>query len=116
MTNINAQGKALAMHYAGELSGWASVTTRPLFGAIALYRDGLVFAMVWKGSLYFKVDDASRGGYEAAGSHALGYVSGGNDHALKSYQEVPVDVLEDNDTLTEWAQRAWNAALNAAKG
>lgn len=115
MTKIIGQGKALATHYAGELSHWAPVTIRPLFGAVALYRDGLVFAMVWKGSLYFKVDDASRGDYETAGSHALGYVAGGNEHALESYQEVPVDVLEDNETLTEWAQRAWRAALSAAK-
>ncbi|HAT1611223.1 TPA: TfoX/Sxy family protein [Raoultella planticola] len=115
MTRLTAQSKALAVHYAGELSGWAHITTRPLFGAVALCRDGVVFAMVWKGSLYFKVDNASRAAYEAAGSHALGYVSEGNDHALKSYWEVPVDVLEDNETLTEWAQQAWSAALKAAK-
>ncbi|WP_101506822.1 TfoX/Sxy family protein [Erwinia sp. B116] len=116
MTKLAGQGKALAVHYAGELSGWAPITTRPLFGAVALYRDGLVFAMVWKGSLYFKVDNTSRADYEAAGSHALGYVAEGNDHALKSYWEVPVDVLEDNETLTEWAQRAWSAALKATRG
>ncbi|MBX9447022.1 TfoX/Sxy family protein [Dickeya chrysanthemi] len=116
MTKLTGQGKALAAHYAGELSGWAPITTRPLFGAVALYRDGLVFAMVWQGSLYFKVDNASRADYEAAGSHALGYVSEGNDHALKSYWEVPVDVLEDNEILTIWAQQAWSAALKTAKG
>ncbi|CAG74495.1 conserved hypothetical protein [Pectobacterium atrosepticum SCRI1043] len=112
MTKLTGQGRALAEHYAGELSGWAPITTRPLFGAVALYRDGLVFAMVWKGSLYFKVDNASQADYVAAGSHALGY---GNDHALKSYWEVPVDVIEDSERVLEWAQRAWSAALKAAK-
>ena len=29
------------------------IVTHPLFGAIGLYRSGQVFAMAWKGSLYF---------------------------------------------------------------
>ncbi|KVM84644.1 TfoX/Sxy family protein [Burkholderia stagnalis] len=115
MPKLTKQSRGLAAHYAEELSGWAPVTTKPLFGAVALYRDELVFAMVWMGSLYFKVDDSNRAEYEAAGSHALGYVVDGRDHALKSYREVPVDVIEDRGKLREWAQRAWSAALKAAK-
>jgi DNA transformation protein len=115
MKKITNQNNELAQYYAEQLSGWARITTRPLFGAVALYRDHQVFAMAWKGSLYFKVDDASRPEYEAAGSQPLGYVADGNEHALKSYWEVPVDVIEEHEALLAWAQRAWRAALKPAK-
>lgn len=59
MTKLIKQTKELAAHFADQLSGWASITARPLFGAVALYRDEHVFAMVWQGSLYFKVSDES---------------------------------------------------------
>jgi DNA transformation protein and related proteins len=91
------------------------IVTRPLFGAIGLYRNGQVFAMAWKGSLYFKVDEATRKNYEAANSHALGYVSEGMDHSLKSFWEVPADVIEDRDALREWARKACEAARKSAK-
>jgi DNA transformation protein len=115
MSKQSEETKKLADHYVDQLSDWAKITTRPLFGAVALYRDEHVFAMVWHGALYFKVSKESRGDYEAAGSHALGYVAQGHEHALKSYWEVPADVLEDREQLHEWAQRAWGAALKSAK-
>ncbi|KOF14377.1 TfoX, N-terminal [Ensifer adhaerens] len=115
MSKQSEQTKKLADHYVDQLSDWAKLTTRPLFGAIALYRTDHVFAMVWHGALYFKVDDNSRSEYEAAGSQALGYVSEGEDHALKSYWEVPADVIEDDDKLQAWAERAYHAALKHGK-
>ena len=115
MSKQSEQTQHLADHYVYQLSDWAKITTRPLFGAVALYRNNHVFAMAWHGALYFKVDDNSRGEYETAGSHALGYVTEGEDHALKSYWEVPVDVIEDGDKLQAWAERAYQAALKSGK-
>lgn len=115
MTKQSEQTQKLADHYVDQLSDWAKITTRPLFGAVALYRNDHVFAMAWHGALYFKVDDTSRGAYEAAGSQALGYQTEGEDHALKSYWEVPADVLEDDDKLIDWVERAYQAALKNKK-
>lgn len=115
MTKQSEQARKLADHYVHELADWSRITIRPLFGALALYRGDQVFAMVWHGALYFKVDDQSRPDYEKAHSHPLGYVSQGEDHALKSYWEVPADVVEDNDKLRAWAERAYEAALKAGK-
>jgi len=116
MSKQSQQTKHLADHYVDQLSGWGKITTRPLFGAVALYRSDQVFAMIWHGALYFKVDDESRAEYEAAGSRALGYVSEGEEHALKSYWEVPADVVESKDKLHAWAKRAYQAALKIGKG
>lgn len=115
MTEQSRKTQSLADHYVDQLSSWAKTTTRQMFGAVALYRHDHVFAMVWHGGLYFKVDDESRKGYEAAGSHALGYVSEGDKHALKSYWEVPADVLEDHEQLHQWAERAYHAAVKSQK-
>jgi DNA transformation protein len=68
-----------------------------------------------QGALYFNVDDQSRVVYEAAHSQPLGYVSKGEDLALKSYWEVPVDVTEDYEKLQLWAERAYQAALKSEK-
>lgn len=113
MSQHSAQMQKLADHYVDQLAGWAKVTTRPLFGAVALYRGKQVFAMAWHGALYLKVDDNSRGEFEAAGSHPLGYKSEGEDQALKSYWEVPVDVIEDDDRLKDWVDRAYQAAVKS---
>jgi Regulator of competence-specific genes len=107
--------KQLADHYVDLLADWAPVTTRPLFGAIALYRNDHVFAMIWQGGLYFKVDDTLREEYESAGSRPLGYRSAGRDLALQSYWEVPADVLEDGDRLYRDAEAAYQAALSSSK-
>ena len=115
MTKQSEQTQKLADHYVDQLSDWAKITTRPLFGAVALYRNEHVFAMAWHGALYFKVDDASRSDYEAAGSQTLGYSTDGEDHALKSYWEVPADVLEDEEKLRDWVERAYQAALTNKK-
>ena len=115
MPKQSERTKRLADQYVDQLSNWAKITTRPLFGAVALYRNAHVFAMVWRGALYFKVDEGSRGKYEAAKSHPLGYVSKGEDQALKSYWEVPADVIEDEDKLRAWADSAYNAAKSGKK-
>ena len=108
-------GSKQAEEYVARLSGWAAVTTRPLFGAIAFYRGSHVFAMLWKGALYFKVGDGNRADFKAAGSHTLGYQSQGKPRALNSYMEAPAAVVEDDEKLVEWADRAYREAL-AAQG
>ncbi|MBH2008364.1 MAG: TfoX/Sxy family protein [Xanthomonadaceae bacterium] len=76
--------QGLADHYIDLLEGWAKLEKRPLFGAIALYRNHYVFAMVWNGALYFKVDDESLSDYVKAKSHMLSYTSEGATRELKS--------------------------------
>uniref|UniRef100_UPI003F491E56 TfoX/Sxy family protein n=1 Tax=Ensifer adhaerens TaxID=106592 RepID=UPI003F491E56 len=115
MSKLSEQTRKLAEFYIDQLSDWAPIKTRPLFGAMALYRDDHVFAMVWHGALYFKVDDETRRDYEKAGSQPLGYVSDGEDHVLKSYWEVPAEVIEEHQKLIEWAECAFQAALRSAR-
>lgn len=116
MARADNRNEDLAAHYIERLSDWAELSKKPLFGAISLRREHLVFAMVWKGDLYFKVDDGSCSAYEEADSQPLAYTRGTGEQHLKSYWQVPADVLDDDDMLQQWAEKAWQAALKSRSG
>jgi len=86
-----------------QLSRLSDVTHRRMFGAYGLYEAGFFFAIVDEGRLYFKIDEESKRVYEEKGMKAFAPKP---DMVLTSYYEVPVDVLEDEGELCEWALRA----------
>ncbi len=65
--------------------------------------------MLYKERLYFKTDDSTRPQYEARGSE--GFQPRPGVKAQMTYYTVPAEVLEDDDELVRWAQRAVTAAL-----
>ena len=98
-----------------RLEGW-DVQTRRLFGTTALYRDGLVFALVWRGAVYFKVDEQSRPAYATAGAHPFTYTTRKGEVAVVgSYWEAPAEIVEDDAAFVAWAERACQAARASAK-
>ena len=64
-----------------ELNG---MTARAMFGGYGLYQRAAFFGIIHKGRLYFKV-------------------------STTTVYEVPIDVIEDAEFLTQWA-------IEAAKG
>jgi len=86
-----------------QLSGLRRVTHRRMFGAIGLYQGDQFFAIIDDGRLYFVTGEATRPRYEAQGMKAFEYAPG---QFLRTYYEVPVDVLEDDGALREWAAEA----------
>lgn len=94
------------------LSDVPSLRARPMFGGLGLYRGDDFFGIVWKGTLYFRVDDASRAEYEARGAKPFVYSRDGKKTTM-TYYEVPADLLEDREELARWAERAGRAARGA---
>ncbi|MDC4204965.1 MAG: TfoX/Sxy family protein [Candidatus Manganitrophus sp.] len=86
-----------------QLSPLEGIHCRPMFGGQGLYRDGHFFGILFKGRLYFKTDDASRSDYVEMGMKPFRPSA---QQTLKTYYEVPVDVLEDPEQLKGWAERA----------
>src|SRR5690349_14744404 len=76
------------------------ITSRALFGGHGLYWRETIFAIVFRGRLYFKVDDESKGDFLARG---MGPFRPNERQTLKSYYEVPPDVLADPELLLSWA-------------
>jgi DNA transformation protein len=84
-----------------------------MFGGAGLYFEDLFFGIIADDVLYFKVDDSNRADYEAEG---MGPFKPFPDKIeVMQYYEVPIDVLENKNTLREWAEKAVIVAELKAK-
>lgn len=90
-----------------QLRRLGEVEAKAMFGGHGLYCGGAFFAIIADGRLYFKTDAVSRRGYEGRG---MGPFRPNPKQTLKTYYEVPVEVLEDDEELAAWAERALAAA------
>ena len=71
-----------------------------MFGGYGLYRKETFFGIIHRGRLYFKTDDRTRAGYVA---RSMKPFRPNVKQTLKSYYEVPVEVIEDAEQLVAWA-------------
>jgi DNA transformation protein len=85
-----------------QLADLRGLSYRALFGGYGLYQGSVFFGIIHKGRLYFKTDERSRRAYVAKGMKPF---RPNAQQTLKSYYEVPVEVIEDSDRLVEWAAR-----------
>jgi len=94
-----------------QLAPLGEVRSKSMFGGHGVYAGERFFACVDDGRLYFRVDDVTRPRYEARG---MGPFTPMPKMVMKSYYEVPVDVIEDAAELARWARDAM-AAVPAKK-
>lgn len=90
--------------------GGDGVTVRAMFGGHGLSCRGTFFAIAYQGRLYFKTDPSTVARYEAVGSGMFHPPKG---PMVRSYHEVPADVLDDRDELVAWAEEAIEVARSA---
>jgi DNA transformation protein and related proteins len=93
----------------GRLSGLGEITSRPLFGGHGLYWRGTIFAILFGGKLYLKVDEVSKSDFV---SRDMGPFRPNERPTLRSYYEVPPEVLADPEALLSWAREAIRAAMH----
>jgi DNA transformation protein len=98
-----------------QLSDFGPVTVRRMFGGAGFFRDGLMFALIARETLYLKADDASQGEFEALSLPRFTYGARGGKRTVMSYWRAPEACLDDRDAMTEWAQKAFAAALRAQR-
>lgn len=87
-----------------QLHGLGAVTTRPMFGGLTFFHEGMAFALADDDRCYLKVDGTNRPEFEAAGMGP--FLPFGDPDKPMQYYEVPPDVLEDPEVLAAWARRA----------
>jgi DNA transformation protein len=85
---------------------------RAMFGGWGIYIDDVFMGLIAYDALYFKVDDANRADYEAAGVGPFTYTGRARPIEM-SYWEVPGDVIDDPGRLQTWAHKALAAARRA---
>ena len=88
-----------------QMRDFGSVAPRKMFGGAGLYHKNLFFGLVADDVLYLKIDDSNKKDYVQAGSRPFRPYK--NKPYTMSYYEVPIDVFEDRQTLTTWAERAF---------
>jgi len=94
-----------------RLGAWGPILVKRLFGGYALYRDGIIFGLVFRERVYFKTDDANRADYVAAGMPPFEYTRTTGRTIAMRYYEVPGSVLDDLDELPRWADKALAVTL-----
>jgi DNA transformation protein len=109
MSNPHNDFLEFVLDQLGRLRG---VRSRRMFGAFGVYQNDLFFAIVADGKLYFRTSDATRSDFENRGMKAFAPTP---KQVLKNYYEVPVDVLEDDSVLCDWAKKAVQAQRDSKK-
>ena len=86
------------------------VTIRRMFGGAGIYSDGQMFALLFDGAIFLKVDDTSVPDFEREGSQPFVYIRAKSAHrvgrASLSYWRLPERLYDDPDELAVWAHRA----------
>jgi len=104
-------GDEFAAYVADMLTPLGPVQVGRLFSGHGFKLDGVQFAMILRGMLYLRVDDALAAELSALGSLPFSYQTERHSMTIRSYYAVPPDRLDEADQLLAWARRAVQAAL-----
>ena len=97
------------------LQAFGNVSTKALFGGHGIYRDGLIFGVVFDDTFYLKADEINRGQFDARGLVPFVYESNSKEKQVSlGYFQCPEDALESAVLMAEWAGSGYGAALRAA--
>lgn len=86
-----------------QLEGLGRVTARAMFGGHGLYFGAVFFGIVFRGKLYFRTDGDTRTAYVEQGMEPF---RPSETQTLKTYYEVPGEVLEKAEDAVRWAGQA----------
>ena len=85
-----------------ELAPVGDVTSKKMFGGYGVFESGVMFALITSdGVVHLKAGDANRERFEAVGAEK---------HGRMPYFQVPAEVWDDPDALSEWAKEAIDIA------
>ncbi|MAU14519.1 MAG: competence protein TfoX [Muricauda sp.] len=96
-----------------QLSNWRTVRPKKMFGCIGLYAEGVIFGVIAKETVFLKVDDTNKKHYIEAGSESLKLFK--NNTTVPSYYEVPIDILENAEQFTTWAEQSLTIQMSRSK-
>ena len=95
-----------------QLVGVGDVEALRMFGGFGLYQDETFFGVIHKGKLFFKIDESTVGEYR---KRKMKPFRPNAQQTLKSYYQVPAEVIEDADALRQWAVQATECQLRNRK-
>lgn len=97
-------------------SSLAHVSQKRLFGCDGFFRDGTIFALVWKdGRIGLKLRDTERHAALAAFRGAVPWSPMGEGRAVSHWLLVPESFHDDDEALATWAREAHATAFPTEK-
>ena len=97
-----------------QLEPLGRITFRRMFSGAGVYGDGVIFALILRGTLHFRVDDRNRAAYEAEGMAPFSYEAQGRIRQIGAYWRVPERLFDEPDEMIEWARAALAAGRRSA--
>src|ERR1700722_20589440 len=86
------------------------VVVRRMFGGAGIFREGLMFGLLFDGAIFLRVDQDSIPDFEREGRRPFVYTRakspGKVGRASLSYWRLPERLYDDPDELAAWAGRA----------
>jgi DNA transformation protein and related proteins len=95
-----------------QLGQVIEVKARAMFGGYGLYTNSVMFGLIDKEKLYFKVDAYNCDEYKALGMKPFIYL-GKHKPIQMSYYQLPEIVFNNLETLSVWIDKAQAAAIKA---
>jgi DNA transformation protein len=105
-------GSELDAHLLDIFRNFGPVEVRRMFSGRALYRDGVIFALVMRGALYLKTDAGNAAQFMQRGLAPFSFERQGRTMTT-SYHLAPAEVMEDPEAAAQWAGAAYAAALRS---
>lgn len=89
-------------------SPFRPVAVKRMFGGSGIYAEGLMFALIFDGAIYLRVDATSVPDFEREGSVPFVYPLAKNHvgRPSRSFWRLPERLYDDPDELAVWAARA----------
>jgi DNA transformation protein len=103
---MGASSEAFVEYVMDQLGTLGGLVRERFFGGVALKSQGLMFAMIMDGSLYFAVDERLRKRYQDLGSRCFSYDTKKGRVEVTRFYEVPADLVEDADGLVGAARES----------
>lgn len=91
------------------------ISSGKFFGGQGVSCDSVQFAMIMGNSLFFVVDDSSRGKYIEKGAECFWYTKKTGKVNVKKYHEVPGELFDEPSVLLEWARESIVIAKKLSK-
>ncbi len=103
-------------HIAELFAEFGRVSVRRMFSGAGVFADGLMIALVVRGVVYLKADEAIIPEFEREGLGPFTYQTKTGTRSLNSYWRMPERLYDEPDELAVWARRSLEAARRKEAG
>src|SRR5206468_12087226 len=84
------------------LAALGPVSLRKMMGGATLYLDGIIFAILIDGEIWFKADAESDDVWDEAGCERFTYTFRDGRVDTMNYRRGPLDVYDDPEAMQNW--------------